>query len=99
MVTRIVKMTFDEAKVEEFRTMITQNAYLIQACEGCEYLRILQDKDQPNVFFTYSYWESDAHLEMYRKSELFNKIWSFAKAGFISKPEAWSTQLVIELPE
>lgn len=99
MLTRIVKMTFDESKVEDFKTMIKGNAPLIQGFDGCEYLRILQDQKDQNTFFTYSYWKSAEHLETYRKSELFNRLWSAAKAGFIAKPEAWSVDVVIELPE
>jgi autoinducer 2-degrading protein len=98
MVTRIVKMTFDTTKAEDFKTLMLNNAYLIRAFDGCEYLRILQDNEQPNVFFTYSYWQSDSHLEAYRKSELFDKIWSTVKPNFAAKPEAWSTDIVIELP-
>lgn len=99
MITRIVKMTFDESKVEEFKSMITKNAYLIQNFDGCEYLRILQVENSSNTFFTYSYWQSAEHLEIYRKSDLFNRLWSKAKVGFIAKPEAWTVDVVIELPE
>ena len=99
MLTRIVKMTFRAEETDRFKTMITQNAYLIKAVDGCEYLRILQAKQNPNEFFTYSYWRDEAALETYRKSDLFRRLWSRAKEGFAAKPEAWSVDNVIELTE
>ena len=38
-----------------------------------------------------------AFLENYRKSELFDGIWSFAKKLFNAKPEAWSVDKLVSL--
>ena len=58
---------------------------------------MLEQVDQPNVIFTYSYWESEDALENYRVSELFQTFWGVAKAKFSGKPEAWSLNKITEV--
>ena len=48
-------------------------------------------------FFTYSYWDSENDLNNYRKSELFNEVWTFTKKLFNAKPEAWSVEKLVSL--
>lgn len=99
MLTRIVKMTFKSEHVDEFKALMQVNSKRIKAFPGCVYLQILQDQRQPNIFFTYSHWESDAHLQQYRHSALFAEVWPAAKAGFAERAEAWSVDRFIELTE
>ncbi len=47
--------------------------------------------------FTYSYWESEAHLNTYRHSDLFRETWAKTKVLFADKPEAWSIEVSDEL--
>ncbi|MEZ5002634.1 MAG: antibiotic biosynthesis monooxygenase [Chitinophagales bacterium] len=96
MLTRIVKMTFDKDKVDEFIVLMKHNSHRIRAVEGCLYLQILQDQSSPNIFFTYSIWEGSFYLHQYRHSALFKEVWNKAKEGFIDKPEAWSVDQIIE---
>ncbi|MEZ5007629.1 MAG: antibiotic biosynthesis monooxygenase [Chitinophagales bacterium] len=96
MLTRLVKMTFDKDKVDEFVALMEENSHKIRAVEGCQYLQILQDQSSPNVFFTYSIWEGSFYLHQYRHSALFKEVWNHAKQGFIAKPEAWSLDKIIE---
>jgi heme-degrading monooxygenase HmoA len=51
---------------------------------------LYQDKQDTRIFFTYSYWKDESALEKYRKSALFNEVWSYTKTLFAEKPEAWS---------
>ena len=90
MFTRIVKMSFHEDQVDEFLANFDKNKELIRAFEGCHHLKLLNDKNNPGIFFTYSIWESDAHLEAYRNSDLFKGVWAKTKVLFNDKPEAWS---------
>lgn len=90
MIIRIVKMTFEPEKVNEFLETFNASKLLIRNFDGCSYLELLNDIDQPNIYFTYSYWRSEIELNNYRNSELFNKVWANTKILFSAKPEAWS---------
>lgn len=90
MIVRVVKMTFSSDRVEDFLKNFHEHKEQIRGFEGCEHLELLQQEDDPEVFFTYSHWQSTAHLEKYRHSELFKGVWAFTKSLFSAKPEAWS---------
>jgi quinol monooxygenase YgiN len=90
MIIRIVKMTFEPEKVNDFLEIFNSSKLLIRNYEGCSRLELLNDIKSKNIFFTYSYWESEEHLNHYRGSELFENVWSNTKKLFLSKPESWS---------
>ncbi len=90
MLTRIVKMTFAPEKVNDFLSLFNANKHLIASFEGCSLLELHRDINSPTVYFTYSKWQSEKHLENYRNSELFNSVWRQTKVLFAAKPEAWS---------
>jgi quinol monooxygenase YgiN len=90
MIIRIVKMTFDPERTDEFLEVFNASKDKIAAQTGCTHLELLRDIHSPNIFFTYSYWEGEEFLEAYRKSELFGKVWSATKALFSDRPQAWS---------
>jgi quinol monooxygenase YgiN len=87
---RIVKMTFRPEEVEKFLTIFDDSSKLIRAFDGCLHLELLRDIKNTNIFFTYSLWESDDHLQAYRNSELFKKVWADTSALFSEKAAAWS---------
>ncbi len=97
MFVRIVKMSFDENKIEEFLNNFHQVKEKIRAFEGCQFLELYQDKENANIFFTYSYWNTEQDLNNYRKSDLFINVWSKTKTLFNAKPEAWSVNKVVSL--
>jgi quinol monooxygenase YgiN len=66
----------------------------IVASDGCIFLELWRDKDNPNVFFTHSHWQSQADLNKYRDSDLFSEVWPMTKQWFQSKAEAWSVERV-----
>jgi len=90
-------MSFEENKIEDFLKNFHQNKEKIRDFKGCLFLELYQEKDNPNVFFTYSYWDSEIYLNHYRKSELFIRVWAKTKAMFNAKPEAWSVDKVVSL--
>ncbi len=90
MITRIVKMTFEEDKVNEFITIFKESKEKICAFEGINHLELLRCSDNGNIFFTYSHWDNEAALENYRNSDLFKSVWKETKALFLDKAEAWS---------
>jgi quinol monooxygenase YgiN len=90
MIHRVVKLSFDPQKVEAFLQLFDQTKSAIGGFEGCKGVKLLQDKNAPHVYFTYSLWESETALEQYRQSELFQRTWTQTKQWFSAKPEAWS---------
>jgi (4S)-4-hydroxy-5-phosphonooxypentane-2,3-dione isomerase len=83
-------MSFEPDKVKQFLSIFEQSKSLIRNFKGCVHLELLNDADHPNIFFTYSIWESQAELDKYRDSDLFGNVWPKTKTLFNAKPEAWS---------
>lgn len=90
MIKRIVLLTFQPDKVDAFLAIFRESKGRIRAFPGCRRLELLRCTRPDNVFFTYSFWEDEAALEAYRRSELFRATWSRAKPLFAAKPRAWS---------
>lgn len=97
MLVRIVKMKFKPEAVESFQDLFQKNKEKIRQFEGCQRLEFYQDQKDKTLFFTYSYWESESHLNSYRHSALFAEVWKATKAGFSQKAEAWSLNKLVEL--
>ncbi len=93
MIKRIVKLTFQEDKVADFIEVFENSRRYIRQFPGCNYLEVWREKKSPNVFFTYSFWESEDALNNYRHSELFERTWSQTKILFSDKPQAWTVEL------
>ncbi len=90
MIIRIVKLTFETENIIRFENIFNKSKYLIRDFDGCNFLELYQDKNNPNIFFTYSYWENEDALEVYRNSDLFKNLWAKTKLLFSNKPEAWT---------
>ncbi|GAA4450070.1 putative quinol monooxygenase [Nibrella saemangeumensis] len=97
MLIRIVRMTFQPDKLDEFMVIFNQSKDRIRTFPGCRHLELLQDIDKPNVRMTYSLWESADELEAYRQSELFRTTWAATKVLFADKPVAFSAEKITEL--
>ncbi|MBU2940413.1 antibiotic biosynthesis monooxygenase [Lacinutrix sp. C3R15] len=97
MFVRIVKMSFEPSKTEVFLENFNEKKEKIRNFKGCRFLELYRDKQQDNIFFTYSYWETEADLENYRHSNLFKDVWSKTKPLFNAKPEAWSVDKLTSL--
>ncbi len=97
MLIRIVKMTFHPEHVGAFLENFELMKEKIRSAPGNRLLELYRDKADPSVFFTYSYWDSEADLNNYRESELFYGVWAYTKKLFSTKPEAWSVDKLISL--
>jgi heme-degrading monooxygenase HmoA len=97
MFVRIVKMSFHEENIPAFLENFDSIKEKIRSTEGNRFLELYQDKNNPCIFFTYSYWETEEDLENYRRSALFDEVWTFTKKLFNEKPEAWSLDKVVSL--
>jgi len=97
MFVRIVKMSFHEENIAAFLENFELMKTKIRNSPGNRLLELYQDKNDPRIFFTYSYWETEQDLENYRQSELFYDVWQFTKKLFNDKPEAWSVDKLVSL--
>lgn len=97
MIIRIVKMTFQPEKVNDFLEVFNASKQFIRNFDGCSHLELLNDVNAANVFFTYSYWDSEGHLNNYRNSELFAGVWAQTKILFAAKTEAWTVEQKVVL--
>lgn len=97
MFIRIVKMSFHEENIPKFLENFNLIKEKIRNSPGNRYLELYQDKNNPEIFFTYSFWETEEDLENYRKSALFDEVWTFTKKLFNDKPEAWSVNKLVSL--
>ncbi len=85
-------MSFATESITEFIKLFETVKHKIAAFEGCNGVKLLTDINKPNIYFTYSNWDSEEHLNNYRQSELFNDTWTKTKIHFNGKPEAWSVR-------
>ncbi|MGD1947898.1 MAG: putative quinol monooxygenase [Croceivirga sp.] len=90
MLIRIVKLTFSEENISSFEAIFEETKEMIRNFDGCQFLELYQDNENPNVFFTYSKWTDDSYLQGYRNSDVFTSVWSRTKVLFSERPEAWS---------
>ena len=74
MIKRIVKMSFELEEVEKFKSIYELNWHKIKGFEGCLHVELHQDRSSHSIFFTYSNWESENHLNNYRESILFKTV-------------------------
>lgn len=97
MIIRIVKMSFHPEKVADFLDVFENRKQLIRNVEGCQHLELWRDEYENNIYFTYSIWDTETHLNNYRFSELFKDTWTKTKALFNEKPQAWSVEKLMEI--
>src|SRR5690606_39851498 len=69
MLIRIVKLTFKPENIASFERIFEESKNGILAFDGCNMVELYRDIDNPNIFFTYSFWEGESSLERYRRSE------------------------------
>lgn len=90
-------MSFQPEKVPDFLANFDLMKEKIRNAPGNRLLELYRDRHDSSVFFTYSYWETEADLEAYRQSELFYDVWNYTKKLFNAKPEAWSVDRLMQL--
>ena len=90
-------MTFEPDSVPEFLNIFENSKHLIRNFDGCSQLDLMQDTADKTIFFTYSEWESEMHLNAYRNSELFISVWNKTKLLFSTKAEAWSVNKLMSV--
>ena len=90
MLIRIVKLHFQDDKVEDFLSFFEIIKEQINNFPGCIGMKLLRSIEDPTIVMTYSQWETPEDLERYRTSKTFGEIWPSIKPWFKEKPESWS---------
>ena len=96
MLIRMVRMVFQPEKVKDFLLVFDKSKDKIRAFEGCRHMELLRDLNDSNIFMTYSFWDSETHLNNYRKSELFGQVWPATKKLFAAPPQAFSVHQITD---
>ncbi len=98
MIVRIVQMTFEPTKVDYFiEEVFNKSKTFIRNFNGCTNLELHRDATNKNVLYTYSIWDNEECLNVYRNSELFNNTWARTKVLFADKPKAFSLEKLQEV--
>ncbi len=50
---RVVKLSFEQKYIDDFKHFFETRKELIKNFEGCTHLELWQDHDNPCIFFTY----------------------------------------------
>jgi hypothetical protein len=90
MIIRIVKMSFRQECIEDFKRLFESVYPVISSFDGCRSVSLLQDVANPHIMMTYSIWENEAALNHYRYSTFFKQTWISTKALFAERAEALS---------
>ncbi|GAB5540012.1 MAG: antibiotic biosynthesis monooxygenase [Salibacteraceae bacterium] len=91
---RIVKMKFKTENIEAFRSIFFKSKPRIEEMSGCNHVELIQDIHDPTIMMTYSIWDNEGSLNLYRNTEFFRQTWQKTKALFDAKPEAWSLETI-----
>lgn len=97
MLVRIVKMTFQKDKAEEFLQLFNSSMQNIMHFPSCMHLELLQNLNETNIYYTYSHWTNEEALNIYRNSEVFKITWGQTKLLFSARPEAFSLQTLLKV--
>jgi heme-degrading monooxygenase HmoA len=87
-------MTFKPEAVEDFLKIFKNSEDKIRKMPGCCHLELWKDIDHPNIFTTFSKWDSAEDLNNYRNSQVFVEVWPKTKLLFLEKPNAFSSEEV-----
>lgn len=90
MIIRIVRMNFIPEHLPAFLAHFEKNQAQIRSQKGCTHLQVIQDLTAPHLVCTYSIWESEEDLNIYRQSAFFGEVWAFTKTLFQAPASAQS---------
>jgi len=91
MIKRIVKLTVKNASAKsEFEKIYQVRNPFKNGVKGCTSVKVMQDVNHKDVFYTVSLWDSNDDLEAYRQSDYFAETWPMVKAQLSKRAEAFS---------
>ncbi len=99
MIKRIVMMEVLPEQEAVFINIFDNVKQQIRKQSGCCGLEVLRSaaKNRVNIW-TISLWESEADLNNYRSSDLFEQAWAAVKPLFSAKTKAWTLNPIEAIP-
>jgi quinol monooxygenase YgiN len=94
MITRIIKFKIDPVNTDDFKQFIALIRKDFSSIKGCKNIEILNDKEDKDVYFMYTIWETESMLNKYRKSELNKTLWTNLNQWSVKEPQAWTVENV-----
>ncbi len=92
---RLVKLKFRTGKKEAFILTFKAHEMIMKEVEGCNHIELWQDHHNADTMMTYSIWDSERHLNNYRRSETFHHVWSIVKPFFAEPAQVTNLGKVI----
>jgi len=68
MIYRVVRLHLRPEETARFEAFFRERQPQIEAFDGCYKTILLRNTKEPDVYYTLSEWESEAHLDRYRYS-------------------------------
>ncbi len=90
MIVRVVRLGLKDNYVKAFRSHFSSIKETIVSSKGCFHVSLFEDQDQKNILYTYSIWQSESDLNLYRESSFFKQTWQKVKPMFAHKAQAHS---------
>lgn len=96
MILRVVKMNVDEEKRDAFELFMKNLREEKLKLAGCLHFDYFHEKNNKNIFYSYTIWESEKYLKQYKKTDLFIEVVSTLKKLCTEEPKAWTIENVFK---
>lgn len=90
VIVRIVRLTIDPSRTDEFVSLYEHVSARIRQFDGCRHLELWQDVRYSNIYTTCSHWRHHDDLDAYRESAFFKETWSLTRRLLAAPAEATS---------
>lgn len=99
MILRIVKMEVDDTRIDFFENFMNNLSEEKLTLEGCLHHDFFCEKDNRNMYYSYTIWQSEKFLNKYKKTDLFKEVTRTLRHICIKEPIAWTVENVFNNPE
>ncbi len=98
MILRVVKLKVDPRKMEAFQLFMENLHDEKLRLNGCLHFDFFNERQNPNIFYSYTIWEHEKFLKQYKKTDLFKEVVQTLRELCIDEPQAWTIQNVFNQP-
>merc|ERR1712166_1331826 len=82
----IVKLFIKEDRVEEFGTLIADDAVKSRLEEGCIRFDVMRDRENKCIYHLYEVYKNAAAFDFHKETEHFGAFKAFGDSGGLEKP-------------
>lgn len=91
-------MTVKEQYIDSFRKRVPVISNEVRRVSGCMHNDIFRDRNNDNIFYSYTIWSSEEDIERYLKSMYYKEIWGDIWDYFKKEPMAWKIDNMFDYP-